>query len=303
MAGCNCNVGLSNTGRPGCVPIQSVTSKLIMVPLKNSLGVANFIDLTAPLPNWNVDLVNNVNDSERWFPLPAFENVELPKADSQFEEANSGRMAFLRQGKRSFSGELWGEDSTPTLLGKLLAGRCVEFGVYVVDVNGNLVGSKVGNGLYPIPVDEQSWDPRFMFATDSTVQKIMLGFDFDRLFDESTMYMITPTEAGINFNDLNGLIDVNLTETAQVTTASVEFTAALDYGTALNPIIFQGAVLADFVLFDVTNAAPVVIEALAEAPAGTYTITQTLVPFVPGDVYRVSVNKLGFVGSFEFTAA
>jgi hypothetical protein len=303
MAGCNCNVGLSNTGRPGCVPIQSVTSKLIMVPLKNSLGVANFIDLTAPLPNWNVDLVNNVNDSERWFPLPAFENVELPKADSQFEEANSGRMAFLRQGKRSFSGELWGEDSTPTLLGKLLAGRCVEFGVYVVDVNGNLVGSKVGNGLYPIPVDEQSWDPKFMFATDSTVQKIMLGFDFDRLFDESTMYMITPTEAGINFNDLSGLIDVNLTETAQVTTVSVEFTAALDYGTALNPIIFQGAVLADFVLFDVTNAAPVVIEALAEAPAGTYTITQTLVPFVPGDVYRVSVNKLGFVGSFEFTAA
>jgi hypothetical protein len=303
MAGCNCNVGLSNTGRPGCVPIQSVTSKLIMVPLKNSLGVANFIDLTAPLPNWNVDLVNNVNDSERWFPLPAFENVELPKADSQFEEANSGRMAFLRQGKRSFSGELWGEDSTPTLLGKLLAGRCVEFGVYVVDVNGNLIGSKVGNGLYPIPVDEQSWDPKFMFATDSTVQKIMLGFDFDRLFDESTMYMITPTEAGINFNDLSGLIDVNLTETVQVTTVSVEFTAALDYGTALNPIIFQGAVLADFVLFDVTNAAPVVIEALAEAPAGTYTITQTLVPFVPGDVYRVSVNKLGFVGSFEFTAA
>jgi hypothetical protein len=274
-----------------------------MVPLKNSLGVANFIDLTAPLPNWVVDLVNNANESERWFPLPAFENVELPKADSQFEEANSGRMAFLRQGKRSFVGELWGEYSTPTLLGKLLAGRCVEFGIYVVDVNGNLIGSKVGNGLYPIPVDEQSWDPKFMFATDSTVQKIMLGFDFDRLFDESTMYMITPTEAGINFNDLDGLIDVNLTETVQVTTVSVEFTAALDYGTALNPIIFQGAVLADFDLFDVTNAAPVVIEALAEAPAGTYTITQTLVPFVPGDVYRVSVDKLGFVGSFEFTAA
>lgn len=302
MAGCNCNVGLSNTGRPGCVPIQSVTSKLIMVPLKNSTGVANFIDLTAPLPNWVVTLVNNPDASERWFPLPSFENVELPKADSQFEEANSGRMAFLRQGKRSFAGELWGEYSTPTLLGKLLAGRCVEFGIFVVDVNGNLIGSKVGDGLFPIPVDEQSWDPKFMFATDATVQKIMLGFDFDRLFDESTMFMITPTEAGINFNELEGLIDVNLTETAQVTTASVTFEATLDYGTALNPILFQGAVLADFDLFDVTNTAAVAIEALAELPAGTYTITQTLVPFVPGDVYRVSVDKLGFIGSFEFTA-
>jgi hypothetical protein len=70
----------------------------------------------------------------------------------------------------------------------------------------------------------------------------------------------------------------------------------------LNPILFQGAVLADFDLFDVTNSAPVVIEALAELPAGTYTITQTLVPFVPGDVYRISVDKLGFIGSVEFTA-
>ena len=38
----------------------------------------------------------------------------------------------------------------------------------------------------------------------------MVGFDVDRLFDESTMYMVTPDEAGINFNDLDGLVDVNI---------------------------------------------------------------------------------------------
>ena len=102
--GCNCEAGLSNTGRPNCVPIQSVTSKLIMVNMKATDGTDNFIDLTAALPTWS-DLVNEADASKRWFPLPEFENVELPKADSQFEEANSGRMAFLRQGKRSFTGE------------------------------------------------------------------------------------------------------------------------------------------------------------------------------------------------------
>lgn len=301
MAGCNCNAGLGNTGRPGCVPIQSVTSKLIMVPLRANDGTLNGIDLNAPLPTWS-SLVNEADASKRWFPLPTFENVEMPKADSQFEEANSGRMAFLREGKRSFSGELWGEDSTPTLLGKMKAGRCVEFGVYVVDVTGNLVGSKVGGYLYPIPVDEQSWDPRFMFSTDSTVQKIMLGFDFDRLFDDSTMYMITASEAGLDFNSLSGLIDVNLVEVLPAVAGQVTLEATFDYGTALNPILLQGVTaLVNWDIYDVTNAVafgnP---SAVSEGPAGTYTL---LASFVSGDVYTISVAKDGFIGSVTITAA
>jgi hypothetical protein len=272
-----------------------------MVPLAANDGTLNGIDLAAALPTWS-DLINEADSSKRWFPLPEFENVELPKADSQFEEANSGRMAFLRQGKRSFAGELWGDDSTPTLLGKLNSGRCVSFGVYIVDVNGNLIGSKSNGYLYPIPVDEQSWDPKFMFATDSTVQKIMLGFDFYRLFDESTMYMITTTEALVNFNDLNGLIDVNLTEVTQVTTASITVSAAFDYGTALNPILFQGAnLVADWSIYNVTTSTLIgVPNTVVEAPAGTYLISETL---VPTNVYTLSVTKDGFIGTVQFTAA
>ena len=298
MAGCNCNAGLGNTGRPGCVPIQSVTSKLIMVPLNANDGTLNGIDLSAPLPTWN-SLVNEPDASKRWFPLPAFENVELPKAESQFEEANSGRMAFLREGKRSFTGELWGEDSTPTLLGKMKAGRCVNFGVYVVDVTGNLIGSKVNGYLYPIPVDNQSWNPTFMFATDSTVQKIMLTFDFDRLFDDSTMYMITATEANLDFNTLTGLIDVNLVETSS-SASQVVLEATFDYGTALNPILLQGVTsTSDWEIFDVTNqlslGSPT---AVSELPAGTYTLLKSL---SVGDTYTVSVVKDGFTGSVTFT--
>ena len=300
MAGCNCNAGLGNTGRPGCVPIQSVTSKLIMVPLNANDGTLNGIDLSTSLPNWN-NLVNEADASKRWFPLPAFENVELPKAESQFEEANSGRMAFLREGKRSFSGELWGEDSTPTLLGTMKAGRCVNFGVYVVDVTGNLIGSKVNGYLYPIPVDNQSWNPTFMFATDSTVQKIMLTFDFDRLFDDSTMYMITATEANLDFNTLTGLIDVNLAVASQVTTVSVTLEATFDYGTALNPILLQGVTgLTDWSIYDITNQVAFGNPTgVSESPAGTYTLLKT---FVSGDDYTVSVVKDGFTGSVTFTA-
>jgi hypothetical protein len=267
--------------------------------LKANDGTANGIDLSAPVPTWS-DLVNEVDASKRWFPTPGFENVELPKADSQFEEANSGRMVFLRQGKRSFSGELWAEDSSPTLLGKLQNNRCVDFGVYIVDVNGNLVGSKVDGFLYPIPVDNPSFDPRYMFATDSTTSKIMVAFDFDRLFDEGTMYMITPTEAGLNFNDLAGLVDINFINVVETPNLDITFDAVFDYGTAYNPLRFIGATGADFQLYNNTTATVEVIGGVVENTDGNYTLSFV---FVTGQSYTVSVEKDGFDGEYTFTAA
>lgn len=292
--GCNCNAGLSNTGKPGCLPIQSVTSGLIMVPLTAADGTANFIDLDAALPTW-ADLINEADASQRWFPLQGFENVELPKADTVFEEANSGRMVFIRQGKRSFAGELWGE--TPTFYGKLSNNRCVEFGVYIVDVNGNLIGSKIGDGLYPIPVDNQSFNPTYMFATDTTTSKVMVAFDFDRLFDESTMYMITPTEAGQNFNDLNGLLDVNFNNSV-VTAGQLVAELVLDYGTALNPIQFTGAVAGDFNI--TINGVSATFTGVNEISAGTYDFDFSA---TSGDDVVISVDKAGYDGEISFTAA
>jgi hypothetical protein len=46
MLGCNCDAGLANTGRPGCVPVQSVTSKLVMVLLMANDGTLNAMSRT-----------------------------------------------------------------------------------------------------------------------------------------------------------------------------------------------------------------------------------------------------------------
>ena len=297
MIGCDCNAGLANTGRPGCVPLFSIVSSMILVPLTANDGTKNRIDLNAVLvPVWE-DLVNEPDASKRWFPLAPFENVELAKADSQFEESASGKKAFLRQGVRSFMGELWAEDSTPTTLGKLQKSRCVDFGVYFVDVNGNLIGSEVNGFLYPIPVDNASWDPKFGFATDSTVQKIMLGFDLDRLFDESTMYQITPDEAGINFTSLSGLLDVLFTnEVGAPTFDSVTFDAKLCFGTALNKILYTGATaLLDWTLYNDSAAAAIVVTGVLEGPDGTYTVS--FAAQATTDVIDVSVSRNGYAGA------
>lgn len=302
MGACKCNLGLGNTGIPGCVPIQAVTSSLIMVPLKANDGTFNRIDL-ATYPTWS-DLVNEANASKRWFPLPPFENVEQPKADSLFEEASSGKMAFLRQGKRSFVGELWEGDSSPQFLGKLEDARCVEFGIFVVDVEGNLVGSDKGDGfLYPIPVDNASWDPKWAPSTDATVQKIMLGFDWNRLFDESTLAMITAEEAGQNFTELEGLIDVLFTNVVGGVLQTT-MTAKFCYGTASNKIIYGGAdQTADWSILNDTTGLPVTVDAVAELPVGSgnYQLDHA-VGIVAGNDYTVTVTKDGFSGSFSTTA-
>ena len=296
--GCKCDSGLSNTGTPNCVTLQSVTSKLIMVPLEDATGTKNFIDLTsAPTVASITALINQSDATKRWFPLPVFEKVELPKADSTFEEAPSGRKLFIKQGKRSFTGELW--NGATQLLGKIQNNRCVEFGVYIVDVNGNLVGSKDGTKLYPIPVDNQSFDAKMMFATDTTVQKIMIGFDFYRLFDESTMWMITSDELNGDFNSFEGLLDVELSKVSSTVTTLV-LDAVLDYGTALNPIKVLGLVSADFTLKNTTTGVAIPITGVVAGTgvnANRYTLTfgtQTLLTPL-----TVLVQKTGYVGDLN----
>ena len=293
--GCKCDSGLSNTGTPNCVTLQSVTSRLIMVPLEDATGARNFLDLTtAPTVASITALINQSDATKRWFPLPVFEKVELPKADSTFEEAPSGRKLFIKQGKRSFTGEIW--NGSTQLLGKIQDNRCVEFGAYIVDVNGSLVGSKEGNKLYPIPVDNQSFDAKMMYATDTTVQKIMVSFDFYRLFDESTLWLVTANELGGDFNAFEGLLDVALTKASStVTTLVVD--ALLDYGTALNPIKVLGLLVADFTLTNATTGVAIPITtavAGAGANANRYTLTfasQTLLtPLL------LKVQKTGYVG-------
>jgi hypothetical protein len=305
MAGCNCDMGLGNTGRPNCVPIQSVTSKLILVPLYDVFGNKNRIVLNDGFLDYNLEFINASEPSQRWFPLPEFENVEMPKADAQFEESNSGRMVFLRQGKRSFTGELWADDSSPQLLGKLQMNRCVDFGVFIVDVNGNLIGSQaegdIPDFLYPIPVDNPSWNPTLQFATDSTTQKIVVAFDFDRNFDESTLYMLTSAEAGQDILALSGLVDVNFYNFNQPSLTQLDFSAWLTYGTASSKIKFTGANISDFQLVDNTTGSTIALDSISEdlANKGNYQLFLDGT-MVDGNSYTLKVIKTGFTGSYTF---
>jgi len=295
MSGCRCNIGLANTGRPNCIPIQSVASRLIITELGNNLDLTPAGDI----PD-NIDALFTNPARERWFPLPRFENVEIPKADSKYEEAPSGRKVFLRQGKRSFMGELWEGDSHPHYLKQLQDMRCTKFGAYIIDVNNNLIGLRVGDSpfLQPIPLDNASWDPQMVFPTDTSTQKIRLSFDFDLNVDEGDLFMLSFEEIGYDFGTQNGLIDVTIANTGDLVddqTAILKISSAFITTVAETPIEgLNGSILCT------VNGTSVSASTVTETAPGEYTLTYAPATFAATDlvVFSIDLNS-GYDGTLS----
>jgi hypothetical protein len=297
MSGCRCNIGLANTGRPNCIPIQSVASRLIITELGNNLDLTPAVNIPE-----NIDDLFLAEDTHsRWFPLPRFENVEIPKADSKYEEAPSGRKVFLRQGKRSFMGELWEGDSHPHYLKQLQDMRCTKFGAYIIDVNNNLIGLRVGDSssLQPIPLDNASWDPQMVFPTDSSTQKIKLSFDFDLNVDEGDLYMLSFEETNYDFGTQNGLIDVTITNTGNLDgdqTAILNISSA--FITTVTPTPIEG--LVNSILCTV-NGSLVSPDTATETEPGKYVLTFEAGTFNDGDSVKFSLDlSSGYEGTLLF---
>ena len=292
MFGCKCGLGLSNTGLPNCVTLQSVTTRLIFVNLKNSSNALTRVDL-ASLPNFS-NLFTAVNPKDRWFPLESFDNVEMPIADSSFEETSSGRKFFIKSGKRSFSGDMYVQ--SPEALNIINSFTCGQVGVYAVDLEGNLIGIKDGNYLYPISINGKSLDAKMSFATDANVQKINVSFDFLTSVDESKLWLIPYGESNFDFNLVSGLKDIVISETATTFSGfNVDYlTIDVVYKNAENDILISGLTPSLFklwiILFDF-NGDPLPAREAVNGVDLTWAITD-----LGGGSYKIDIANNNFSG-------
>lgn len=270
---CKCDAGLSNTGT-ACTPLMQVTKKVILVPLFNSTGARNKVDLTGgPFDQTFFDnLVNDADVQDRWFPLPELKNVADTRGDVITEEFEDGTKAFIREGERSFTG--WFVKGTPQLKGKIEAARCVELGVYLVDKDGNLIGmiDSTGDNLFPIRIEENSVSAKLIWTTDKSIQKLELMFNFHPDEKDANLRMISCNELDFDILQLRGLLDIH-SEYSSISTTG--FTAKLftEYGTPITPVVDPGLIITDFALQNLTTALPVTILTLTENPDGTYAFT------------------------------
>lgn len=292
---CNCEAGLSNLGTPSCESIQSVTKKLIYVPIRNAAGTKNSILSSDVIDEaYLTAKINETDESARWYFSPFIENVDDVKGDSTFESLNSGTSIFIQEGARTFNGVHIKEGST--FLGKLKSGRCVDFGVYMIDINGSLTGSVSQDGLelFPVAVDKETFNPVLVKATDTTVAKVSVSFEFSRVERDENLRTINASDISADLLGANGLLDATATVANDVSTGGVlNVTVSTQYGSFGNPIKVEGLLVPNFSLLETTNSTSITIDTVTEDTPGAYTLTYTYIP-TGSDKGVLTVSKVGF---------
>lgn len=304
---CSCGVSLLNTGRPNCIPIFGVTKQLILVPMIADDGTENSIDPTTTLNSaYFTALINQADDSKRWYPSGTLKNVTGERADPIMEPFDDGSKMFIRQGVRTFSGMIL--KGGPFLLNQLNSNRCSTFGVYMIDTDGSIYG-KVKNSdglLYPIEVQAASFNGKLVFTTDTTVEKIMLMFEWGVDEKDEDLRMIQSSSiTGINLSSASGLIDTYV-EVVSCGQTSTVLRLYNQYGNLVTGSPIEGLLVTDFVssvggatskIRNTTDSLDVTITTVTESTTtpGTYTLayaSQTV-----ADVLQPLIKKNGLDGA------
>lgn len=266
---CLCGTGFNNTGLPSCVKLFKKTTGLFVVPIYDNDGAKNYLDMSTTI---DITAKTQATDpSKRWYPINDLKDVEIPTAETRFENAKDGSKFRLAKGITSFNATIFESGSMYTA--KLDGVSCNKFGVVLYDIDGNARGKKSGTKFYPIEIG--GWDAMFMDATDDAVSKTRITFDFDILNKISQYWILSATDLGANPNDLVGLVDANIT-LGTPTSTTVQVTALSDYGSGVSTTAgaITGLVASDFKVYNTTDASNVTVT-VAETADGVYTLTFT----------------------------
>jgi len=239
---CSCDeLGIPNTGFD-CFLDPAVATGIWLVPYFDSDGNVYTIDCAdSPFDKTYFDgLVNETDKSKRLYPLPAVDNVEDVRADSVVFTTSGGVNKVVRAGTRTFTGLLF--DSPAFLINSLESVGCTDFGVYFIDLNGNIIGNSKfeADKLAPFRIQKGTIDPTYIKSTDDQPSSIQFKFDFDR-------------------NELSS--------------AGFTIATTTDYGDVCSPGSLKGAVVGDWSLLN--GVTPVTLDGVVESPAGTYTFDFT----------------------------
>lgn len=306
--------GMSNTG-VDCYPIFKVPKMAFLVPLYDNDGNRNGIALSdAEDPDWGEtywqNKINEADESKRFYPLPLFKNVDSVRADNIVETYNDSSTSFVQYGVKPFLGWFTPEKPgyiSPSIIAAVNSARCGNFGVLMVDIDGNLRGTLSADGLniYPTAIDSGSIVAKYVEATDTTNPHIEVSWNYSQQEKDQNLAMIACSELGdVDLLTLRGLLDVTSVLT-NITDTTVTITLITNAGTPLSPVKAKGLVITDFVssdsgatskIYNSTTDADITITSVTESPAGSYNITvasaqsegDELIPMASKDGYDFS---------------
>lgn len=295
---CACDIGLRSTGAPNCTPLLKVARKAIFVPYFANDGTVNKLDLSATWDSSFFDaLLTDADNSKRVYPSLLLDNVEELRNDPIFESLNSGENIFVQDGTATFAG--WHVGADPSVSGKYDGYKCIDLGVYIVDLDGNLIGNTSEDGyLRPLRVAKNTFYSIYMRPTDTTIQKVAARWEWHRNECDGDIGSVASGDIDFELLDYDGLIEVTGKDAVATLATEATFDLETCFGSAKNPILAEGVLLADLTVTNVTTGLPVAASLLVDA-SGSYTMTfpaQTT-----SDIISVEVLSSTYVTKTAFT--
>lgn len=294
---CSCGDGITVFGQPSCVPSFGRDARIVFVQYLDNTGAVNSIKSTDVLDatffenKINAGAGSSVLDASlRWNITETINNVTNERGDNVTEDID-GYAINVEEGVRTYDGTFYGAIANPVYVKSLKSMSCAQVGYFIVDVNGNVIGMEnlLTGDLDPIKMKRSTLQVKYNPKTSSASQNINIKFAVAEGQEDGNL-----SQAIVSLTDtlaLRSLINVNGVSSAPATTGVV-VTAKLSYGNYNNKIAFEGAVLADFDVYNVTTASIVTPSAVTESPAGVYTFLYTV---LSADVLTIDLDKTGFV--------
>lgn len=292
MATTACN-GAKNTGQLSCTPKKNVDAGIVLVYQTADDGTANKILSSDTIDSAYITaLINNADKSKRWYPLMNLKTVIGERQDPTTQDID-GVSYNTKTGVRNYDGTIYGAGANPQLEGAINSRASIKDAYYKIDINGNLTGILDEDGnLLPIKIELGTLYSKYKEPTATEVQNVSIKFMVKESVKDSDLRTLDAQTITTDLLEIEGLKDVIGVSSAPSTTGFV-LTAEMLYGS--NPFAlpaFSGALLADFVVYNVTTASAIVLTSVTEGADGVYTF---LMPAqTSADVLTVDLSKDGF---------
>lgn len=277
MSACFCTVGRRNTGIPVGAAFMKTIRRIHFVDLVAADGTRNGIDVSSPFTETDFKaLVNNTDGTKRWFPSPRLENVVSVREATVYKTYNSGSKKEIRQGVRPLVGIIPQADHY--YLKKLEPRKCLTGqGFIIEDDCGNFHGdgSEIDAGastiVYPIPIEDGTFDPMMTFPQDDTNVENMIGFDFEQSFLDASMATIRQgyDTGGSEFipSSTKGLVDLYAEIYASPAPSTAGFTVRITSEfSSVSGYPMKGLLATHFGLFNDTQSTTPVIASFTPDP-------------------------------------
>lgn len=294
---CVCGGRLGATGIGNCVIQFFTTHNYLLMPIYKEDGTKNYIDISNPATLGATVLALTSASTpmlERLYPLPFAENVAREKTETTFDTPPSGNMYRAQEGLRQNVMEFYAQNASFAFARELKEFGCTKMGYFSADINGTLEGYLDDNDptkFYPLPMMQGSFDQMYMYATDTTVQRLKVQFNLQRSFEETNIYYITANDLGYPATDLVGLIPASVV-VSSITSTGATFTVTEKGNNAIDKKPIEGLLNADFDVINQTDGSTVILTGLTEGAPGVYAATYAAI--VGAHTFEVSANAPGY---------